>query len=291
MTKKAEEPDFSDLEELTDEPEPEPQPEAEGKAPEPEPKEAEQAEVVDDPTITIGNVSKKQSEWSKFLQDSETWRNQASHFQGKYTEALEQIRGAQPAPTPSEPRPSGPPSSTDVVRWAEPIRKAAVDQKAFGEEAATFFETWPEVASWIVYWLSNNGRMAERASQGYERFSQQQRDSDFAQARETFDTTVDALAQEPEFAMLADPTQRGGFQQYFIENSGHLPLDRLTPDFVRRQLVGYLAPAFQEAMKAAATNKAKPTRRNAAGEGSAARPATRASESDFDREARELEEV
>jgi hypothetical protein len=298
------EPDFSGLDDLPDEPvEAPPQIEAEPEAPESEEPEtpgqpearAEEPQEAD-PILEVGGISRKRSEWQKFLQDSETWRNQASHFQGKYTDLLEQVRGAKQQPTETESLQRGP--TLDQIRaYYAPVVRQIVEKKPIGEEWSVHGETWPEVTADMLYERDRAHARMDRQDQEIaalkaerqERITHDQEVA-FSGARQTFNDALDAMAGEEQFASFADAKARDGYRDYFIENFGHLPLEKLTPDFVRKQAVAYLAPAFEQAIKAAQT-KPKPTRRNAAGEGSAARPSGRSVETDLEKAFKELDEA
>jgi hypothetical protein len=292
------EPDFTGLDDSPDEQpiEAPPQTEAEPEAPESEEPEVpgQAAAPVeepqeDDPLVEVAGISRKRSEWQKFLQDSETWRNQASHFQGKYTDLLEQVRGAKPEP-PVEGKPAQGPTSEQIDQFYAPAVKAAVEGKAFGEELAVFAETWPSAFSQALFRFDTTDNRLAKLESVILGYVQRDRETAFSGARQTFNDALDAMAGEEQFASLADEKARDGYRAYFIENFGHLPLEKLTPDFVRKQAVAYLAPAFEQAIKAAQT-KPKPTRRNAAGEGSAARPSGRSVETDLEKAFKELDEA
>jgi hypothetical protein len=297
-TNEQQEQDFSDLDELAAEPEEEVQPETEVALEEAEPKRPEttgptaKAEPQeDDPPLEVAGISRKRSEWQKFLQDSETWRNQASHFQGKYTDLLEQVRGArEQSPTTPVERPQGP-TPEDIERFYAPVVAAAIEKKVFGEEVGVLAETWPASFCQALYRFdSADRRLAdlENAVLGYKNRDKEQA---FAEARSTFDVTLDTLAQEEQFANFGDQKVRETFRASFVNDFGQLPLSTLTPDFIRRQAAAYLWPVIEASRAPAAQPKPKQTRRNAAGEGSATRPSGRPADSELERQFKELDEA
>jgi hypothetical protein len=111
---------------------------------------AVQPQVEQDPVVEIDGQKMKLSEYRKWREDAETWRNQAVHFQTKYTETLEQQRaflaGREQALQQQPQQPQDQPQSETIEAWRgriDPGVKMMVEMGVLDPETV---EVSPDIA-------------------------------------------------------------------------------------------------------------------------------------------------
>jgi len=81
-----------------------------------------EAQPAESEIVEINGVKRTRDEWNKVLTDAETWRNQAAHFNRKYTEILEQERAREASRTGVPESDPAPQSAQTVDGWLDAIQ-------------------------------------------------------------------------------------------------------------------------------------------------------------------------
>lgn len=260
--------------------------------PEPAQPEAE-AKPDEDQVIEVNGIKRTKEEWNKFLSDAETWRNQAGHFNQKYTEALEQLRATESArmaalvPEPQQPAPT-------VDGWFESMQpnvKELVKQGFLDEEDA---EINPKLCAGYAQLAADRQALsrwvAERAEPAIRAIASLGiRDQELNERREVeafhqeLNNRIDRVEKQGTvFSALGNQETRQGFMTYLsrvnpevrtlMGDQGEEMLADLFVAFSKKVLLDS-ASAAQAQSSPATTTK---TRRVAGGE--AGSPVTRAKE-------------
>lgn len=256
-----------------------------------------EAEPVETPTVEAERTYKyrgheytlAEMEKQGLLEDVLTTAEQFPHLQKKYTERLEADREAAPVqPTAPQPQQLRQAVNSQIQNALPVVLEHVVKDKLYGEQFADFAETWPEPVALV---LSELNGLAQRlgkieATQG----SAEEKVvvENLNQAAKVFESTLDELGKDELTSALADAKVRGEFTKTFEQSFGNLNISQMTPDFIQRQALAFLAPAIKEKLASGANKPVK--RRTVSGEGSGSRPA-RAVDGDINKALKALDDI